>query len=157
MLNQPLLGNCLSVWIWHYFIFTPKSLSLLNTRSFAVWSALFPFGSKSSSKSSSKTNFDSIKFLNGVFEFAQKDIIPGGSKRNLEYLNKNIYFNDTIAEFQKLMLADAQTSGGLLISCPEDRSDELLKVLSWDMNAFKIGYISEKEEKTIRVNTTNGK
>ena len=98
-----------------------------------------------------------MEFLNGVFELAQNDIIPGGSKRNLEYLNKNIHFNENIAEFQKLMLADAQTSGGLLISCPEDRADELLKVLCWDMDAFKIGYISEKEEKTIRVNIANGK
>ena len=100
---------------------------------------------------SASIKFDNIIFLNGVFEFAQKGIIPGGTKRNLEYINSKVEFNHNIAEFQKLMLADAQTSGGLLISCPEDRSEELLKVLSWDMEAFKIGSIIEKNEKAILV------
>ena len=100
---------------------------------------------------SASIDFDNIIFLNGVFEFAQKGIVPGGSKRNLEYISNKIQFDDNIADFQKLMLADAQTSGGLLISCPEDRAEEFLKVLSWDMQAFKIGSIVEKGEKTIFV------
>ena len=95
--------------------------------------------------------WNDIMFIEGVFEFAQRDIIPGGSKRNLEYIDNKINFDDNLADFQKLMLADAQTSGGLLISCPEDRAEEFLKVLSWDMNAFKIGSIIEKNEKTILV------
>ena len=53
------------------------------------------------------------------------------------------------------MLADAQTSGGLLISCPNDRAEEFLQVLSWDMNAFRIGEISEKQEKLITYCTKN--
>jgi len=100
---------------------------------------------------SASINFDNMIFLNGVFEFAQKGIVPGGSKRNLDYIEHRIDFNDTIADFQKLMLADAQTSGGLLISCPEDRAEEFLKVLSWEMQAFRIGSIIEKNEKTISV------
>ncbi len=100
---------------------------------------------------SASISFDEIIFLEGVFNFAQEGIIPGGSKRNLEYINDKIDFDENIAEFQKLMLADAQTSGGLLISCPEDRVEEFLKVLSWDMQAFKIGGITEKNKKTITV------
>ena len=63
---------------------------------------------------SASINFDDIMFMEGVFEFAQKDIIPGGSKRNLEYIDTKINFDDNLADFQKFMLADAQTSGGLL-------------------------------------------
>ncbi len=100
---------------------------------------------------SASINFDNITFLSGVFEFAQKGIIPGGSKRNLEYINDKIQFHNNIADFQKLMLADAQTSGGLLISCPGDRAEEFLKVLSWDMQAFRVGEIIEKNEKLISV------
>ena len=99
----------------------------------------------------SSINFEKIKFLDGVFEMAQKDIVPGGSKRNLEYISKKINFNDNIAEFQKLMLADAQTSGGLLISCPNDRYEEFLKVLSWEIDAFEIGTMLEKENNLVRV------
>ncbi len=100
---------------------------------------------------SAHINFDKIKFLNGAFEMAQKNIIPGGSKRNLEYISKDIDFNENIADFQKLMLADAQTSGGLLISCPSDRYEEFLKVLSWDVDAFCIGKIINKKDTTISV------
>ena len=96
-------------------------------------------------------NFEQIKFLGGVFEMAQKDIVPGGSKRNLEYISKKISFNDNIAKFQKLMLSDAQTSGGLLISCPDDRYEEFLKVLSWEIDAFEIGAMVEKENNLVRV------
>jgi len=105
----------------------------------------------SASNVSASINFDNIKFLNGAFEFAQKNIVPGGSKNNLDYINEKIDFSDSIADFQKLLLADAQTSGGLLISCPPDRADEFLQVLSWDMNAFNIGCVSEKKDKLIEV------
>ena len=101
-------------------------------------------------------NFDQIKFLGGVFEMAQNNIVPGGSKRNLEYISEKIKFNDNIAEFQKLMLADAQTSGGLLISCPDDRYEEFLKVLSWEINAFEIGTMTNRENNLIKV-SLNGK
>ena len=100
---------------------------------------------------SATINFDKIKFLNGAFEMAQKNIIPGGSKRNLEYISKDIDFNENIADFQKLMLADAQTSGGLLMSCPSDRYEEFLKVLSWDVDAFCIGKIINKKDRAILV------
>ena len=49
------------------------------------------------------------------------------------------------------MLADAQTSGGLLISCPDDRYEEFLKVLSWDIDAFNIGVVLEKQDFLIKV------
>ncbi len=96
-------------------------------------------------------NFEKINFLGGVFEMAQKDIVPGGSKKNLDYISNKIDFNDNIAEFQKIMLADAQTSGGLLISCPDDRYEEFLKVLSWDIDAYEIGTIINKENNLVKV------
>ena len=105
----------------------------------------------SASNVSAHIEFDKIKFLRGVFEYAQKNIIPGGSKRNLDYIANNINFNDNLKDYQKLMLADAQTSGGLLISCPTDRANELQKVLSWDVDAFIIGSIIEKQDNLIMV------
>ncbi len=105
----------------------------------------------SSSNISAHLEFDKIKFLCGVFEYAQKGIVPGGSKRNLDYISNNIHFGENLKDYQKLMLADAQTSGGLLISCPENRANELQEVLSWDLDAFIIGSITEKKEKLIKV------
>tara|TARA_A100001011_G_scaffold400631_1_gene516974 strand:+ start:2435 stop:3388 length:954 start_codon:yes stop_codon:yes gene_type:complete len=104
-----------------------------------------------SSKVSAKIQFDMIKFLCGAFEFTQKNVYPGGSKRNLDYFSKKIDFNHNLTEHQKIMLADAQTSGGLLISCPPNRAKELKEVLSWDMDAFIIGSIIPKKQKLIYV------
>ncbi len=78
---------------------------------------------------SATIEFESIPFINGVFELAQKGVIPGGTKRNLEFVLDDIIPAEHLAEFQLHMLADAQTSGGLLISVSEDRAEELVKIL----------------------------
>ena len=49
----------------------------------------------------------------------EKGAVPGGTSRNLEFFSKHVEFKDSIQDHQKLMLADAQTSGGLLISLSE--------------------------------------
>ena len=73
--------------------------------------------------------FDRCPFLEGVFELAQKGVVPGGTKTNLSYVGKNTSFSKQLLPFQQLMLADAQTSGGLLISVPEEKHKELIKEL----------------------------
>ena len=82
-----------------------------------------------SSQVAAEIGFSSIPFLEGVFEFAQKGIVPGGSKRNFEFVSPNIKFDNALADHQKLMLADAQTSGGLLISVSEDKCQLLIQEL----------------------------
>ena len=46
-------------------------------------------------------------------------LCPGGTKRNLDYAAPNARFADSLSEPQRLLLADAQTSGGLLIAVPQ--------------------------------------
>ena len=73
--------------------------------------------------------FDSMPFMNGVFELAQDGIIPGGTKRNLEFVQDDINPAEHLAEFQLHMLADAQTSGGLLISVSPEKAKSLVNTL----------------------------
>jgi selenide,water dikinase len=73
--------------------------------------------------------FDSMPFMNGVFELAQDGIIPGGTKRNLEFVQDDINPAEHLAEFQLHMLADAQTSGGLLISVSPEKAEALVNAL----------------------------
>ena len=70
--------------------------------------------------------FDQVDFLEGVFELAQKGVVPGGSKTNLKHVEPHTSFSGNFPLFKKLMLADAQTSGGLLISVPESKSADLI-------------------------------
>ena len=78
---------------------------------------------------SATIEFDSMPFINGVFELAQNGTIPGGTKRNLEFVQNNITPTEHLAEFQLHMLADAQTSGGLLISVSPEKAKSLVNAL----------------------------
>ena len=74
---------------------------------------------------SAEIETNKVPFFNNVEQFAKRDAIPGGTKRNLEFYSNHIKFEDSIQNHQKFMLADAQTSGGLLISLSEKDAHSL--------------------------------
>ena len=98
-----------------------------------------------------KINFSKIPFLNHVETLALDGIVPGGSKDNLDYFSKNVDFKPNIEFHQKLMFADAQTSGGLLLAVPKDKSKELINKLNnnSNFNSTIIGSFNEKKIKSI--------
>ncbi|MGZ4155081.1 MAG: selenide, water dikinase SelD [Actinomycetota bacterium] len=59
-----------------------------------------------------------VGVLPGVLELARSDVVPGGTKRNLAYVRPHTDFGD-LTEPEQAVLADAQTSGGLLIATRE--------------------------------------
>ena len=81
------------------------------------------------SKISATIEFNEIPLMQGVFELAQKGFIPGGTKRNLDHVTPNVNFSKNISQEQKYLIADAQTSGGLLISVPKDKAEDLQNLL----------------------------
>ena len=95
-------------------------------------------------------NFSDIKFLPGAIELANDGIIPGGTKRNLEYSEKFVKFSNALSDIQKLLACDAQTSGGLLVSLPDDEADEYIKALG-SRSASKIGNIISQNSSIISV------
>jgi len=60
---------------------------------------------------------------------ADLNAVPAGSKNNLDFVKQFVNFDPTVTEAERLMLADAQTSGGLLISCPARKADQLEQAL----------------------------
>jgi len=56
--------------------------------------------------------------------------VPGGTKRNLESLAASVRFPDDFPEVERLLLADAQTSGGLLIALAAERVERLQEALA---------------------------
>jgi selenide,water dikinase len=71
-----------------------------------------------------------IPFQPRVHEFVRKGVCPGGTKKNLAYFGASCDFDASIEEPARLALADAQTSGGLLVACPPERADEFAARLS---------------------------
>jgi len=95
--------------------------------------------------------YNNIPLICGTKEFASKNIIPGGSRKNLDFLNGKIWFSDSIQKFEKLILADAQTSGGLLISSNKAESKEMLNELNQETQFTSkiIGEFKAKKEHNI--------
>jgi len=70
-----------------------------------------------------------VPLLARARELAERGAIPGGTRRNLESLAGAVEFAAGIDETTRLLLADAQTSGGLLIALPEPQVQALRAAL----------------------------
>ena len=73
--------------------------------------------------------FDLIPVFDGVLDLVKKGIISGGIERNREYASQYVVAKDGINEEMQAVFYDPQTSGGLLISINENRSEELVSRL----------------------------
>ncbi len=94
---------------------------------------------------------ENVPVLPEVSELIIAGHIPGGTRRNLEDLEDRVEFGDQ-DETTRLILADAQTSGGLLISVPEERAEELMELLeAAGPVAAMIGRVTDGAPGTIKV------
>ncbi len=78
---------------------------------------------------SATVELGAIPFIPGAQALAEEGVAPGGTHRNLESLEPDVTWDDSVTDIQKLLLADAQTSGGLLISVPDDSTGALIEAL----------------------------
>ena len=74
-------------------------------------------------------NMNDIPLLEGTRELAALDAIPGGSRANLEYVHPYLKTTADISPLDALILADAQTSGGLLFALPNKEAPNFLSGL----------------------------
>ena len=58
----------------------------------------------------------SIPILDEALEYARQDVIPQGSRKNLDFARRYTRFHESVPSELQSVLADAQTSGGLLIA-----------------------------------------
>ena len=98
-----------------------------------------------------------IPLLPGARELATAGHIPGGSKENFEFTRSRVSYDKGISDIVKVLLNDAQTSGGLLIAVHEGDANRMLEQLkASSIKAAIIGQVSSQEIKTIHVSTKNG-
>jgi selenide,water dikinase len=81
------------------------------------------------SRAAAHIDLAAVPFLPRVRELAERGAIPGGTRRNLESVESVVTFDAGVDDVAKLMLADAQTSGGLLIALPEAKAAALVSAL----------------------------
>ena len=73
--------------------------------------------------------FSKVPLLPGAWKLLESGIAPGGTHRNLSSVADSVNWHPEITEHQQVMLCDAQTSGGLLISTSQAKLPDLLAQL----------------------------
>ena len=105
------------------------------------------------SKVTAEISADLVPQIPGAYELAAAGAIPGGTKNNMDFVSKIVTWANNIPEIMKIMLCDAQTSGGLLVALPEALAPEYIHKL-WQehqINGVKIGRILVGEKPGIKV------
>jgi selenium donor protein len=96
--------------------------------------------------------FDTVPILPEARKIAQMDVVPGGTLNNLDYVSPFVDFDEALSRVDRILLADAQTSGGLLISLPKEQADQLLEDLQVkDIRAARIGVMNDDAAGRIQV------
>jgi selenide,water dikinase len=78
---------------------------------------------------SAEINRSAVPILPGAVELAEAGNVSGGTSRNIEALGDTVQLEDGVSDIDFVLMADAQTSGGMLISVSEDRVGALVKNL----------------------------
>ncbi len=71
-------------------------------------------------------SFERIPILSGAQRYAQEWIFPGGSTDNRAFFGPHVKFSPEIDKHSQMLLFDAQTSGGLLLSVAPEKVAPLI-------------------------------
>lgn len=94
-----------------------------------------------------------VPVMDNVLDLIDMGCIPGAAFRNLEFAEKECHFDPSLDYNHKMLVADAQTSGGMLISAPAEKAEQLLAELREAGYPFAalIGEVMDKKEKSVYV------
>lgn len=104
-----------------------------------------------SSNVSARIDLDAVPFIAGALELSENNA-PGGTVENYGFAKRFSNIDD-LSIAQKFLLCDAQTSGGLLITCPQDELESFLADLKANGTPVSavIGEIVEQGERLLKI------
>ena len=93
---------------------------------------------------------DEIPRLDGVLEYAAMGLLSGATYSNREYVAETVDFDPDIEQWEQDLLFDPQTSGGLLISCPQDRAQDMIEQAKRKLSTpcAMVGVVTERQTET---------
>lgn len=101
---------------------------------------------------SAEVDFDKVPvIINDIKDYIEQKSIPGGTHRNWDSYGEKI---GAVTDFQKALLADPQTSGGLLVAVHENAVNEVIQIFKTNgLEKFitPIGRLKLQEEKIVTV------
>lgn len=81
------------------------------------------------SRVNARIRISDIPVLEQAAELALAGIAPGGTLANIDYVKPFIQWDDKVSEIEKLLLNDAQTSGGLIIVVSDSDKENMVTKL----------------------------
>ena len=75
-------------------------------------------------------HFDDLPFLTDAERLAQQNFVTGASTRNWASYAESVTLPAGFAEWQRHLLTDPQTSGGLLIACDPSRAPDVTRAIT---------------------------
>jgi len=100
-------------------------------------------------KLSANLIFDKVPIIEFAKNYFHRGIYPSGSQRNFDSVKDFISFEDQDEAF---LLADAQTSGGLLISAPAETDIDLVEIEKiYGVFIKEIGNITDRYNQKINI------
>lgn len=70
-----------------------------------------------------------VPIIDEAIALASAGIVPGGSENNLEYVAPFVQWDGSVSRVMRILLADAQTSGGLLMAVRPSQAEAMVKEL----------------------------
>ena len=93
---------------------------------------------------------ENIPYYKEALEFASMGFVPAGAYRNRQYAENGVKLCKDIPQALQDIMYDPQTSGGLLISIPQQHAECLVTELKNSVaDATVVGYVTEKEDSWI--------
>jgi selenium donor protein len=85
-----------------------------------------------------------VPYFDEAVRLVREDIAPGGTLGNLKIYNRYVKWGQDVPEYERVLMNDAQTSGGLLIFVPSERREKLVSALgNENILAAYIGDVTE--------------
>jgi selenide,water dikinase len=82
------------------------------------------------SKLSAEVSFDALPLIPEALDWAKQGIATGASERNWKGYGHEVDLPAGFADWQRKLISDPQTSGGLLVSCASDSVKEVLEIFA---------------------------
>jgi selenide, water dikinase len=88
------------------------------------------------SKATLVLDLKTLPFLNEAATLAQQGCVTGASHRNWTSYGESVSLPASCPDWQRHLLTDPQTSGGLLVACAPERADDILRTIRADGYRF---------------------
>ena len=103
---------------------------------------------------SAEIYFNKVPLLSDVESLVNQGVVPGGTENNIRFLKNHLTWDSQIREYQKTIICDAQTSGGLLISLSSANAEKFIaEYKNQGFKATVIGKIIPRNKTLIDIYT----